>query len=174
MNNSLKYFLTFTAGVAVGTFLAGTYLKKKYDEILDEQIESANEELEAERERVVELEEEAAKRSLEDYRGMGDKHEGEAVSAPYIITPEQLGDIEAYDVTTLYYYADGALVNLNDEIVEDVEGTVGLDFAEHFGEFEDDSVCIRNEAHECDYEILKDPRIYADIKKPARPIETEE
>lgn len=171
MNRSFKYFLTFSAGAVVGAFMAGTYLKRKYDEILNEQIESANEELEAERERVVELEEQAAKRSLEEYRGKG---EGEVMSKPYIITPEELGDVEEYDTTTLYYYADEVLVKLNDEIVEDVENTVGLDFADHFGEYEDDSVCVRNDAHQCDYEILRDSRKYADVKKPARPHETEE
>jgi hypothetical protein len=169
--------LIFSAGAVFGATVSWMYIKKKYEEILDEQIELANEELEAERERVVELEErekQAAKCAIDEYRGV-DKSDGESKSGPYVITPEELGEIDEYDTTTLYYYADEVLVNLNDEVVEDVEGTVGLDFAEHFGEYEDDSVCIRNEAHMCDYEILREPRFYADIvRERTGPQDTEE
>lgn len=173
MKSSFSYVLTFAAGAVVGTIASWSYLKRKYDEILNEQIESSNEELEAERARVVELEEREAKHAVSEYRGT-DKSEGDEVVDPYVITPEALGEIDEYDTTTIYYYADGVLAHLNGEVVEDVEDTVGLDFAEHFGEFEDDSVCIRNEAHACDYEVLKVSEKYADVNKPTRPLETEE
>lgn len=33
----------------------------------------------------------------------------------------------------------------------------------HFGEYEDDSVYVRNDAKKCDYEILLDQRNYQEI-----------
>ena len=51
----------------------------------------------------------------------------------------------------------------NDEPIDDIDDIVGSDFAEHFGEYEDDSVFIRNDRLQCDYEILRDDRNYADI-----------
>ena len=49
--------------------------------------------------------------------------------------------------------------------MSDIAETVGNDFQTHFGEYEDDSVFIRNPARKCDYEILLDYRKYADILK---------
>lgn len=176
MNSSVKYILTFSAGAAVGAFMSWQYLKKKYDELLTEQVEEAKAEMAEEAEREAEAERKEYVDLCSDYNPdtTETENEEETVRKPYVITPEELGDVDHYDTTTLYYYADGVLVNLNDEIVEDVEGTVGLDFAKHYGEYEDDSVCVRNEKHMCDYEILRDSRNYADIKKPARPHDTEE
>ena len=45
---------------------------------------------------------------------------------------------------------------------EDVDGTVGDDYADHFGEYEDDSVFVRNDLTRCEYEILADTRKYTD------------
>lgn len=40
---------------------------------------------------------------------------------------------------------------------------LGGDSLEHFGEYEDDSVYVRNDAKKCDYEILLDQRNYQEI-----------
>ena len=37
------------------------------------------------------------------------------------------------------------------------------DFADHFGEYEDDSVFVRNNRLKCDYEILRDEGEYSDL-----------
>ena len=49
-----------------------------------------------------------------------------------------------------------------DNIIEDVEGTVGTDSLTHFGEYEDDSVFVRNDEKQIDYEILLDSDKYYD------------
>lgn len=59
--------------------------------------------------------------------------------------------------------ADGVLLDDMNEIVDDIEETVGEDSLEHFGEYEDDSVYVRNDAKKCDYEILLDQRNYQEI-----------
>lgn len=81
---------------------------------------------------------------------------------PYVISPDEY-DENGYDTESLTYYADGVLTDSYNEIVEDVEDMIGVDSLDHFGEFEDDSVFVRNDDRRCDYEILKDYRNYADV-----------
>lgn len=83
---------------------------------------------------------------------------------PYVISPDNYGENDNYTQISLVYYAgDGVLADDEDEVVEDIEATVGEDFAEHFGEYEDDSVFIRNDRLRCDYEILRDNRSFSDV-----------
>lgn len=85
---------------------------------------------------------------------------------PYVISPEEFGEIKEYSQISLTYYdGDGVLADDGDEIVDDIDAIVGNDFQTHFGEYEDDSVFIRNPVKKCDYEILLDYRKYADILK---------
>ena len=41
--------------------------------------------------------------------------------------------------------------------------TIGKDSLTHFGEYEDDSVFVRNDRLKADYEILMDQRTYAEV-----------
>lgn len=83
--------------------------------------------------------------------------------SPYVIEPEQFGEFDDYDQISLTYYADGVLADDNDQLVEDVVETVGPEALSHFGEFDDDSVYVRNERLRVDYEILRDLRTYDDV-----------
>ena len=47
--------------------------------------------------------------------------------------------------------------------IDDIEGTVGIGFEDHFGEYEDDSVYVRNDVRRCEYEILADERNFSDV-----------
>ena len=82
---------------------------------------------------------------------------------PYVITPEEFDEMEDYETFTLYYYADKVLTNDRDIPIEDVDSIVGKDSLNHFGQYEDDSVYVRNDLKRADYEILLDSRKYADI-----------
>lgn len=84
---------------------------------------------------------------------------------PYVISPDEFGQDESYETISLTYYADGVLADDDDEMVEDVENLVGFDSLNHFGEYEDDSVFVRNDRLKCDYEILLDHRKYTDVKR---------
>lgn len=88
-------------------------------------------------------------------------------SKPYVIAPEQFQEYDDYTVISLTYFADNILTDDNLEIMkeEDVESSVGSESLTHFGEYEDDSVYVRNERLKVDYEILKDQRTYADVVK---------
>ena len=65
------------------------------------------------------------------------------------------------------YYADGVLADdMDDEIeADDIDMLVGRDSLNHFGEYEMDSVFVRNDALKTDYEILLDLRNYSEVKK---------
>ena len=50
------------------------------------------------------------------------------VEKPYVISPEEFGDFDEYTKLSLTYYSDGVLADENDEIVDDIDETVGADF----------------------------------------------
>lgn len=85
----------------------------------------------------------------------------------FVIKPESLGEKEddGYRIETLTHYADGVLTDEQNNIIEDVEGTVGAGYAKFFGVYEDDAVCVRNEYDKVDYEILADLREYSSLNK---------
>lgn len=184
MNNKLICFLAFSSGAALGVFASWRILKTKYERITQEEIESVKKtfsmynNIECDEQCSKPTEKEQYEQMTSNYNGGNNAVFEEHSIAPYVITPEELGEREDYDTTTLYYYSDGVLTTLDDRIVEDVENMIGRDFQEHFGEYEDDSVCIRNEEHMCDYEILRNLRCYSDVKnseiKKDNPQETED
>lgn len=93
------------------------------------------------------------------------KYFGDPDAEPYVIPPEQFAELDDYDQISLTYYADHILADDNDQLLEDVEGTVGFESLTHFGEYEDESVYVRNDRLKVDYEILRDERKYSDVIK---------
>lgn len=79
---------------------------------------------------------------------------------PYIITPEDFDDGTYENIETLIYWADGVLTDEFDNPVMDIEGYVGKENLTHFGEYEDDSIFVRNDAWSTDIEVLLDTRNY--------------
>lgn len=82
---------------------------------------------------------------------------------PYIIPPNEFGELDDYEQIELKYLADHILVDDDYEPVEDVEAIVGFESLNHFGDYEDDSVFVRNDKLKCDYEILLDQRKSSDL-----------
>lgn len=82
---------------------------------------------------------------------------------PYVISPDEFGELEDYTKISLMYYADGVLCDDMDSPVDNIDEIVGADFADHFGEYEDDSVFVRNDPRRCDYEILRSLKTYTEV-----------
>ena len=82
---------------------------------------------------------------------------------PYVISPDEFGDYPDYETISLTYYNDKVLTDEYNEIVDDIDDLIGKDSLNHFGEYEDDSVFVRNDALKVDYEILLDSANYSDI-----------
>lgn len=87
--------------------------------------------------------------------------------APYIIPVQAYMDCEEmYDQLTLTYYSvDKVLANEAEEVVEDVEGTVGRHNLHNFGveSGNDDTVYVRNDKRAADYEILRVEDAYSQV-----------
>lgn len=125
---------------------------------LGKEIMERNEERKADRVAAKDI---CTKAGYADYEDEGD----DEMDEPYVIPPEELGE-SGYEVESLTYYADGVLENDLGKVFDDadIEGTVGIESLTHFGEYEDDSVFVRNDKLKTDYEILADVRRYADIE----------
>ena len=101
----------------------------------------------------------------QEYTDIASRYTGEEVSKmvdrPYVISPEEYGDIDEYECISLQYYADGIVADDFDIVVDDIDATIGLESLNHFGEYEDDCVFVRNDSKRCDYEILRDTRSFS-------------
>jgi len=196
--NKTKNFMMFVLGVAVGSVVTWRYVEKKYEQIAQDEIDSVKEvfskrETEFTEDTEVQIKADNAKkkpsvieyaawlrkRGYTNYSDMVDekpeevKEEPMSVDKPYVIAPEEFGELDDYETISLIYYADQILADDNDVIVDDIEDVVGFDSLNSFGEYEDDSVFVRNDRLKCDYEILLDQRKYSDVIK-RRPHEVED
>lgn len=90
------------------------------------------------------------------------------VEAPYVISPDEFGEMDGYTKISLSYFDDGILSDENGVIIDEPEDIVG-DALNHFGEYEEDSVFVRSDPKRCDYEILRDLRSYAEFRSTLPP-----
>ena len=90
---------------------------------------------------------------------------GDNVTKPYVIRPEEFDTLDNYDAVCYTYYADGVLVDEDEDPLEipEIATAIGLDFASHFGDYDEDSIHIRNDLRHIDYEIVRDLRKYGDF-----------
>ena len=203
MRASTKMFI-FAAGILTGSLCTWYSVKKYYEKIANDEIDSMKEWLARRVEEQDKKTEDktpdptanpaspSVKPNLMEYAAMvkdlgytdysrrqetpepeKEEEEVDEMDKPYIIEPDEFGECD-YEEVSLTHYADGVLTDEQDNPIEDVDGMVGEDYAEHFGEYEDDSVFVRNERLQTDFEILADQRNYSDLyKKKSYPTEDE-
>lgn len=175
MNCTLSNIVIFAVGAAIGSAVTYKIVKNKYERIAEEEISSMREYYKGkyvgpQQSEPISDEKKAEYETLVSEQGYGTYSEEKtteevpSMGEPYVISPSEFGELD-YDTVSLTYYADGVLADEMDEIIEDVDDIVGLDSLNHFGEYEDDSVFVRNDRMSCDYEILLDSRNYANVKK---------
>lgn len=172
----------FAVGATAGSIATWKLLKSKYEQIAQEEIDSVKETFYRRRQKENDIEkteqhkpsekpdlaEYAAKLKetmyTEDSENENEEEEESHYYEPYVISPEEFGELHDYKTVSLTYYADEILADSDtDDIIDDEESVVGTDFSNHFGEYEDDSVFIRNDKLKSDYEILLDARNYTDV-----------
>ena len=188
--NKAKLIFAFSLGAAAGAVVSWKFLETKYAKIADEAIASVTErftvpkEIKPQEDKPVKMEmkkivsepsaaeaqkmvyERIASGYASEHRVETDeKEEEEDMSKPYVIPPEEF-DENDYKTESLTYWADGILTDDDHNVIKDVERMVGKESLNHFGEYEDDSVFVRNDKRKTDYEILKDTRKFRDLKKP--------
>lgn len=177
MNNKLGLSLAFIAGVAAGAVVAWKALENKYKQRADEEVESVkemfNRRLKEQQESKEQQEPMTEEQQNEEYDKMlaslgykkSEKEEREMAHAAevYVIPPEAFGEV-GYDTVSLTYYADEVLVDcVTNEVIKNVDELIGRNSLKTFGEYEDDSVFVRNDKLKKDYEILLDTRNYSDV-----------
>lgn len=186
-------FAIFVAGLTLGAAATWLCIKKRYEQIAQEEIDSVKSAF-AERKSNASLydlktaendtnktkaNQAKLKPDLIDYAikltdegytnyTMGhnkvmEKEMVDTIEKPYVISPDEFGEFEEYSQISLTYYSDGVLADDTDDLMDDIADTVGSDFASHFGDYEEDSVFIRNDRFKCDYEILRDNRAYSAV-----------
>ena len=181
-------FVIFACGVSVGAVSSWFYAKKKYQKLAQEEIDSVKqvfswkkEESDYVKNDQEETEKIAAefnreKPSIADYAKklseegytrysnseIGQKDEDDE-DKPYVISPDEFGEKDGYTQISLSFFSDHKLTDENYEPIEDIENTVGVESLNCFGEYEDDSVFVRNDRLKADFAILLDQRRWSDV-----------
>ena len=183
MNNTINKIFIFSAGVAIGVAASWKFFETKYKKIAQEEIDSVKEVFSVKKNeseqtntkpmpRMSIKEAKEKEQELDEYNdlmndlGYTNKEKGEdnVCKEPYIISPEEFGELADYDTESLTYFdSNNILTDDFENPIEDIGAMVVEDFAEHFGEYEDDSVFVRNEYRKTDYEILRDERNFKDV-----------
>lgn len=186
MKNSVITGFSFLLGMGIGAYVTYMYVKDMYAEIAQEEINSVKEAYikktknlqkdviteDENKEKVdkaknkPDISEYAVKLKESGYTNYSEiSQEDNDVEVPYVIAPEDYGENDEYETISLTYYSDGVLTDEDDEVITNPGELVGRDFASHFGDYEDDSVFIRNDDRKIDFEILMDYRTYQDVLK---------
>lgn len=173
----MKNILAFAIGATIGSVTTWILLKSKYDKRMQDETSElrnyyknryADRERDTDEVKSSEIKPKIAFDNITKDYTVQDMEVNKEMDRPYVISPDEYNEEYGYHAHTLVYYADHVLVDDNDDIVGNAEDIIGLDSLNHFGEYEDDSVFVRNDKLKCDYEILKDERTYSEAmsKKP--------
>lgn len=188
MNYKFTNAIMFAVGAAIGSAVTWKVLSAKYEQRVQEEIETVKEAFIAMNNQCggsdettdEEAEEDASDEyhqvnwdeledldeELDEYAELTNLYSSEKggaekveVKKPYVIEPMEF-DENGFRTMELTYYADGILEDENHEIVTDVDELLGEGSLDTFGLYEDDSVFVRNEHLRMDFQILRDPRTY--------------
>lgn len=192
MNNKIASIFMFALGAVAGSLATWKYTKTKYERIAQEEIDSVKEvfrrqannieqHTEDECEDETEIEEEDSvdeelRREYQDiasrynpvnYSNIKNEQKGGGktmIEKPYVISPDDFGELDGYETSSLTYYADGVLEDDYYVVIEAdaVDDMVGIESLEHFGDYENDTVFVRNEKLKTDFEIQRDLRKYSE------------
>ena len=169
--------IAFISGCCVGALCTWRYAKNKYKQIADDEIQEIrdfyDEKIEHEQEQAEikdEGDDEEDDISLNKYSTRpsdletSKEDDMKSKKKPYVIPPEEFGELDDYDQISLTYYEDNYLTNDRKELVTDVEGIIGWDNINRIGEYEDDAIHVRNDELKIDYEILQVAYNYSDVE----------
>lgn len=178
--NKLGFFIAGAVGLITGAVGGYFVTRKKYENIIDEEIAEVKEEYKARKEEMAkdaeaskeetttEEAKEAEKTVVEPKPDISKvakkiiKKEAPATKA-YIITPDSFGEEEDYSrICMTYYEGDDILANEEGEPIDDPEELFGFNPIPNLGEYEPDSIHLQDDTIKCYYEILRDVGYYTD------------
>lgn len=187
--NKVTGFALFAVGAAIGSLVTWKLVKTKYERIAQEEINSVKETF-AKRKPIISSDGQVSnsqsdfekyssltktynKADDEDSEENEEEGEPDMSDGPQVISPDEFGQNDSYDIVSLNYYADGVLTDDWDNVIDDPEETVGPDIENHFGEYEEDTVYVINDEHGAYYEICRDLRNYSDVVGPINDLDNE-
>lgn len=178
--------LVFLTGGVIGSIATWFVVKNKYEQIISDK----NEEIEFLRDRysskktdeentktthedvddttninVKEIRDKVQKLGYANESIMKERTESKSMNRPYVIPPEETWEQDYPTISLTFYEKDKVLTDEKDKIIKNSIELVGDDFAEHFGEYEDDCVYVRNDDLGVYYEILRDHSAYSEVMR---------
>lgn len=175
--------IAFGLGATIGSLITWKLVEKKYKEIIEEEIAFGIKRFKNTHDTEADKKEEKVEKDIfagdrviyntiardsgyyNDYTVVSDKEEtknDDERIEPFVINPVEFGEEDNYETKSWTYYADFVLTDEDEQIVSDPESVIG-DALLHFGDYEDDSVYVRNNNLKCDYEILKSEKTFSEI-----------
>ena len=193
--NKATAFVTFVIGAAAGSAVTWYGLKTKYQKYAEEEVNELREyyssklaNTEDEHLEVAnDIDEEPSPTEIksnriemakiaerQNYSGYF-KTDAEGISEdpnileprPVVVSPEELEDEPDYEWRDITVYADDVVCDDNDDKLDDVENVIGADSLNHFGEYTEHVVYVRNDRLKCYFEISKDARTYEEVLESA-------
>ena len=177
MNNKVVNAIAFLLGAGIGSVVTWKLVETKYKKLAQEEIDSVRE-VYSKKEIALNNEVKKAHACLEanakndkvpsytnfvkDIGYQTESEEEESMGNIYVIPPDSYGEL-GYEEVSLTYYADDVLAYDDDSVIRNVDKVVGKGSLNTFGEYEDDSVFVRDDDKKIDYEILRDTRKYSDV-----------
>ena len=143
--NKTPVMVGFVAGFVVGGIAAWYYAREVYSRIAEEEIDSVKEVYSRQREQaeehhqtVLTANKVAEKMDIQQYarqikkegyteysHTVLDKPIEQAETEPYVISPDEFGEIEEYTKVSLFCFADGVVADEYGEVVDNVGEIVG-------------------------------------------------
>lgn len=186
------YSILLSASCLVGGFGIGyIFSKKKFEKKADDEIammrnkfndrlkeiitpepEAKNKTNKSEKTKTVDIKKEAEAKSHSTYINYTAPYKTTAPSDESskmpknnirVITPEEFMN-SSYDSVTLLYYEDGTYVDDDGNIIRNPKDIFGpkINVPKSFGQYEDDSVYVRDDDKKVDYEVLLQKESYWD------------
>lgn len=87
----------------------------------------------------------------------------DTAAGPVIICPDDYGEIPEYEQLSWIYFADHILTDDDYSLITNYEKWIGDGALQHFGEYEDDAIHVRNDKLKCYIEVVIDSRLYASV-----------
>lgn len=87
----------------------------------------------------------------------------DTADGPVIICPDDYGEIPGYKQLSWIYFADHVLTDDDYSLITNYEKWIGDGALQHFGEYEDDAIHVRNDKLKCYIEVVIDSRLYASV-----------
>lgn len=180
MKSYIFGILGFAAGVGAGIFTGKLLYEKKYAALAQEEIDSVKEAFKISQEakrptrnkpEVDHLKDKPTLGEMKEYvrtieeQGYAPKPKVPDTPIHEVISPEEYEEeADGFDSESLTLYYDGILVDEANKRLSDneIEEMIGKESLNHFGEYEDDAVYIRNNTSKVKYEVVRDERNYTD------------